>query len=102
MDIYNINDKRIEVFQYTLDFKKELISEGVYEFEDIYYIIIENITNIKFEWNFIKKELKIIYDNNSSINSEIVNIDDYIIRDEYGKYHIESKEDFEQKINKLS
>jgi hypothetical protein len=100
------NNKEIIVHQYTQKFKDELISDGPDEFEDISFIVIPGMADTEFEWNFSKKQLRIVYSNYNNFyenvtpdnfrNPEIINIGDYIVKEDE-VYHLETEEEFKNK-----
>ena len=100
------NGKNIIVHQYTQEFKDELISIGPDEFEDVSYIVIPGMADTEFEWNFITKELKIVYSNYNNFyelvseenfrQSEVIGVGDYIVKED-DIYHLETEEEFKNK-----
>lgn len=108
MEKYFRNGKEIKIFQYTQKFKDELISNGEDEFEDTCFVSIQGMCDTEFEWNFLKKELKIIYSNFNNWyefvtkenfrTPDIINIGDYIVKED-NQYHLETKEYFEKMSN---
>ena len=101
------NSKKINIFQYTQEFKDELISNGPGELEDDIFIVIPGMADTEFYWNYTKKELTIVYSNYNNFyenvtpenfrNPEIINIGDYIVKEE-GVYHLESEKEFNLKM----
>jgi hypothetical protein len=105
------DNKKITYHQYTQKFKDELISFVSDEFDDVSFIVIPGMTDTKFEWNFITRELRIIYSNYNNFyelvtpenfrQPDIINVGDYIIKEE-DIYHIETEKNFKMKNNNMT
>jgi len=105
------DNRKIIYHQYTQKFKDELISVGPDEFDDVSFIVIPGMADTEFEWNFITRELRIIYSNYNNFyelvtpenfrQPEIINVGDYIIKEE-DIYHIETEKNFKMKNNNMT
>src|ERR1035437_8605635 len=106
MDKIIRDGKEVNIYQYTQEFNDELISNGPDDFDDITFVIVQGMTDTEFEWDFFKKQLRIIYSNYNNFyenvtfenfrEPEVINISDYIVK-ENGIYHIETEEQFKSK-----